>query len=151
MKLYFSRRNRLQTSWRSIRRSPRSPLSMPGKVKSWSCVFSADSPSKKLRKHYRFAQRPSCVTGGSRRHGCCGDSAKEHAMEPERWHQIEFLYHAAQGREPCQRDSFLKEACAGDDELLGEVESLLGYGAQAESFNDISALEVTAKALAEDR
>jgi eukaryotic-like serine/threonine-protein kinase len=46
-------------------------------------------------------------------------------MTSERWRQIEGLYHAASEREPSQRGAFLDEACQGDQELRGEVESLL--------------------------
>src|SRR6185503_3934960 len=46
-------------------------------------------------------------------------------MSPERWQQVEELYHAALESEPGQRGEFLAQACAGDEELRREVESLL--------------------------
>ncbi len=46
-------------------------------------------------------------------------------MHPERWRQIEELYHSAIEREPDERRLFLDKACLGDDELRREVESLL--------------------------
>ena len=46
-------------------------------------------------------------------------------MHPERWRQIEQLYHSVLEREPDGRDAFLAAACGGDEELRGEVESLL--------------------------
>ena len=46
-------------------------------------------------------------------------------MTPERWKQIEELYHAADTRPPSERAAFLAEACPGDEELRREVESLL--------------------------
>jgi eukaryotic-like serine/threonine-protein kinase len=46
-------------------------------------------------------------------------------MVPERWRQIERLYHAALDQTPERRPAFLEEACGDDDELLREVESLL--------------------------
>jgi eukaryotic-like serine/threonine-protein kinase len=46
-------------------------------------------------------------------------------MTPKRWQQIESLYHAALDLEQNERDAFLATACAGDDELRNEVESLL--------------------------
>ncbi len=55
-------------------------------------------------------------------------------MTPERWRQIEQIYHSTLEREESQRASFLKEACAGDEELRREVESLLAHKDQAESF-----------------
>ena len=55
-------------------------------------------------------------------------------MTPERWRQVEQIYHSTLEREESQRSSFLKEACAGDEELRREVESLLAHKHQAESF-----------------
>ena len=46
-------------------------------------------------------------------------------MRPERWRQIEQLYHAALETKPGERTAFLTEACNGDDDLRREVESLL--------------------------
>src|SRR5260370_42402529 len=50
-------------------------------------------------------------------------------MTPERYRQIERLYHEALelpvGRE---RAAFVETACAGDEALRREVESLLGHG-----------------------
>ena len=46
-------------------------------------------------------------------------------MTPERWKRIEELYHDAMAREAADRPAFLASACAGDDELCREVESLL--------------------------
>src|SRR5881397_3023857 len=71
-------------------------------------------------------------------------------MKPECWQQIERLYHAALEREPEARAAFLNRACAGDEELRGEVEGLLAYDDKASSFIDEPALEVAAKALAGD-
>jgi serine/threonine protein kinase/TolA-binding protein len=46
-------------------------------------------------------------------------------MEPERWRQIEDLFHRALDCEPGRRAVFLDSACAGDASLRHEVESLL--------------------------
>ncbi len=46
-------------------------------------------------------------------------------MTPERWQQIEKLFHAALERTPKERAAFLADVCAGDEELRREVESLL--------------------------
>jgi serine/threonine protein kinase/Tol biopolymer transport system component len=72
-------------------------------------------------------------------------------MTPDRWKQVEQLYHSALKQEGKQRAAFLKEACAGDDELRREVESLLAYEQQAESFIEASAPEAAAKGLAGHR
>jgi eukaryotic-like serine/threonine-protein kinase len=71
-------------------------------------------------------------------------------MQTERWRQIEQLYHAAREREPGERDHFLQEACS-DEKVRDEVESLLRCEAQAESFLEAPALDVTAEAFAEGR
>ncbi len=47
------------------------------------------------------------------------------AMNPERLRQIEELYHLGSERTPGERETFLKEACAGDAELLRDVLALL--------------------------
>jgi len=46
-------------------------------------------------------------------------------MRPDRWRQVEQLYHSALEQEEPARDAFLREACRGDEELRGEVRSLL--------------------------
>jgi eukaryotic-like serine/threonine-protein kinase len=59
-----------------------------------------------------------------------------------RWQQVERLYHSALEREASQQAAFLEEACAGDEALRREVESLLAQQRQAESFMKTPALEV---------
>ncbi|HEV8612423.1 MAG TPA: protein kinase, partial [Gemmatimonadales bacterium] len=71
-------------------------------------------------------------------------------MKPERWQRIDELYHAALELEAARRAVFLEEACAGDEKLRREVESLLASHAQAESFMAAPALEVAAASLAEE-
>jgi eukaryotic-like serine/threonine-protein kinase len=73
-------------------------------------------------------------------------------MDPDRWKQVEELYHAALEREENQRAAFLEQACAGDEAMRRQVESLLAHHDQASSsFLEEPALEMAAKALAEDR
>ena len=48
-------------------------------------------------------------------------------MEPERWKEIELLYHLALECEESRRAEFLEQACGGDEALRREVESLLAY------------------------
>jgi hypothetical protein len=43
----------------------------------------------------------------------------------DRWRQIEELFHSAADLAPAERSAFLARACAGDDELRRQVESLL--------------------------
>jgi eukaryotic-like serine/threonine-protein kinase len=68
----------------------------------------------------------------------------------DRWQQIEQLYHSALERDGNQRAAFLREACAGDDVLREEVESLLAQEKGAESFLEAPALDAAAKMLGED-
>ncbi|MBZ5516457.1 MAG: protein kinase [Acidobacteriia bacterium] len=72
-------------------------------------------------------------------------------MKPERWQEIERVFHAALEREPHQRPAFLDEACAGDQALRREIDSLLAQHPEAESFLEGRALEVAARALAEEQ
>ncbi len=72
-------------------------------------------------------------------------------MKPERWHEIERLYHLARKRGPGDRESFLKEACAGDESLRREVESLLAWRPKAERFIESSPVEAAAAILAKEQ
>ncbi len=69
-------------------------------------------------------------------------------MEPERWRQIEKLYHSAAALESHERATFLDRSCSGDAELREEVESLLAHDQQAENFIESPALEVAADLVA---
>jgi serine/threonine protein kinase len=71
-------------------------------------------------------------------------------MDPERWQEIEQLCHSALELESNRREAFLKEACAGDEELRREVESLLAQHIEAEDFIEEPALKVAAKGMASD-
>jgi Tol biopolymer transport system component/predicted Ser/Thr protein kinase len=46
-------------------------------------------------------------------------------MKAERWRQIETLFHAARELKPGEREELLAKACAGDEELRREIDSLL--------------------------
>jgi serine/threonine protein kinase len=46
-------------------------------------------------------------------------------LNPERWNNVERLYHAALDRNPDERSEYLAEACGDDSDLLREVLSLL--------------------------
>src|SRR6516164_4292652 len=58
-------------------------------------------------------------------------------MEPERWQEIERLYHLALEREASRRAEFLAQACGGDEALRRVVESLLAYEKPAEAFMEV--------------
>ena len=72
-------------------------------------------------------------------------------MTPERWEQVERLYHAAIEIESGQRTAFLAEACGGDEELRREVVSLLAAHDEAGSLIVAPALEVVAREWADKR
>ena len=55
-------------------------------------------------------------------------------MNPERWRQIEELYHTAREHEPGKRALFLADACGDDPDLRREIEFLL-----AQDFGDTPA------------
>jgi eukaryotic-like serine/threonine-protein kinase len=72
-------------------------------------------------------------------------------VEPERWRKIEELYHSALGREPGKRADFLKQACAGDEALRREVQSLLDHEERVKEFMEAPALVVAGEALAKQK
>jgi hypothetical protein len=66
---------------------------------------------------------------------------------PERWQDVERLYHAALARDERVRMAFVREACGRDETLRREVESLLAYECDALTFMAAPALERAAAAL----
>src|SRR5215470_17183418 len=68
-------------------------------------------------------------------------------MTPERWRQIETLYHAASERDDRDRPRFLDEACGDDRELRREVESLMKQG----NLDGMSGLALTLAAPSRER
>ena len=67
-------------------------------------------------------------------------------MDTKRWAQIDHLLDEALLRTAEERAAFLAEACANDEELRREVESLLAAHERAEKrFMQAPALEVAAK------
>jgi eukaryotic-like serine/threonine-protein kinase len=71
-------------------------------------------------------------------------------MEPERWQNVERIYHSALKIERRQRGPYLLRACADDQALRAEVESLLKYAERPAKFFEKPAMEVVARSLAED-
>jgi len=69
-------------------------------------------------------------------------------VRDERWEEVERIYHLTLERESSERPTFLVQACAGDETLRREVESLLTYEHDAESFIEAPALEVAARIMA---
>jgi hypothetical protein len=46
-------------------------------------------------------------------------------MDPERWKQIDKIFHAALDHEPQARTAYLAEACKEDDSLRVEIDAFL--------------------------
>ena len=55
-------------------------------------------------------------------------------MSDERWTIVDRLFDAALEREPHERAAFLDEACADDEALRREIESLLAHASAAGDF-----------------
>jgi serine/threonine protein kinase len=72
-------------------------------------------------------------------------------MDSDRWKQVDNLLHAALERPPAGRADFLRQACAGDQELEREVRSLLASDEQVGSFLDSPAIEVAARDLSDQQ
>jgi len=70
-------------------------------------------------------------------------------MTPERWQQIEELFHSVAARPAVERTAFLDRACTGDAELRAEVERLLASHDEAGSFIKAPAFEVAAGMIAD--
>jgi serine/threonine protein kinase len=69
-------------------------------------------------------------------------------MTPERWEQIESIYHIAQQCDPGARETFLDQACGSDLELRLEISSLLAYDNELDHFLEAPPLNIILKSLA---
>ncbi len=67
------------------------------------------------------------------------------------WGRVDQVLQAALLRPPDERDTFLRDACAGDTALENEVRSLLAADEQAGSFLDDPAIHAAARAVADDQ
>jgi dipeptidyl aminopeptidase/acylaminoacyl peptidase len=63
-------------------------------------------------------------------------------MTPARWRQVEELFDSAVGLERTRRAPFLAAACADDEELRREVESMLTWDERAGRFLESPAVEM---------
>jgi serine/threonine protein kinase len=68
--------------------------------------------------------------------------------DSSRWLELERLYHAALERPLGERASFVEQACADDEGLRRELESLLAHDQPDDDFLDRPAMEVAARELA---
>src|SRR5262245_26652215 len=71
-------------------------------------------------------------------------------MDEKRWGQIKEIYDRALDLRRDQREGFLAEACAADDDLRREVESLLAAHENAGTFLQAPAVEVAAHEIVAD-
>ena len=72
-------------------------------------------------------------------------------MTPERWQQIEELFHSVAGRPAAERAAFLDGVCADDESLRAEIERLLSSHDDGGSFINAPAFAVAAGMIADER
>jgi len=65
-------------------------------------------------------------------------------VNPERWRELERIYHLALARPPHEREGFLNSQCQGDESLRLELESLLSRTPSVETFLNEPAVAVAA-------
>ena len=68
-------------------------------------------------------------------------------MDPVRWRRVEELFHAGLQLRGDERHAWLTNACAGDEELRAEVDSLLTHESASDHFLAAPALDVAAATL----
>ena len=86
------------------------------------------------------------VNGDRRRMALSGNPREARSdMAADRQRQITELCHAALERSASERPAFLQDACAGDDALRQEVESLLRYVDNGDRFLERPAVEEVAR------
>ena len=71
-------------------------------------------------------------------------------MTPERWRQINDLFHAALDRDPAARDRFLDTVAASDPELAADVRSLLATHQTSGAFLETPAWGVAPELMLDD-
>src|SRR5215472_76642 len=98
---------------------------MLARAASSSFDTSEGCPWMKPPRRYKFPPEPWPASGTWPRLGWAVNSARGQLMEPERWRQVEEVFHAALECDPGQRSAYLDSSCGGDALLREEVESLL--------------------------
>ena len=71
-------------------------------------------------------------------------------MNNERWQEVERLYHSTLAKDANERAAFLAQACAGDEALRREIESLIALEPHAKEFIESPAVEVVAGMMARE-
>jgi serine/threonine protein kinase/Tol biopolymer transport system component len=72
-------------------------------------------------------------------------------MNDPRWNTVDGLFEAALERTPAKRTAFLREACAGNETLRQEVESLLAHASGAKDFLERPAVALVGPPPTEER
>ena len=72
-------------------------------------------------------------------------------MNPQRWQQVNDLFHSAIERAPEERAAFLNEACRGDESLCCEVKALLDSLERTENFSESPAFGIASELLVRHR
>jgi eukaryotic-like serine/threonine-protein kinase len=71
-------------------------------------------------------------------------------ITPDRWQQIKHIFNLALKRPVAERQSFLCEACGGDEAIREEVASLLSAHEEEDNFLAVPAYEMAAEMLVDD-
>ena len=61
----------------------------------------------------------------------------------DRWTAVKRIHQSALDKDPSERAAFVDELCGGDETLRSEVQSLLTYASEAESFLERPAVDTT--------
>jgi serine/threonine protein kinase/tetratricopeptide (TPR) repeat protein len=69
-------------------------------------------------------------------------------MDPERRHRVDKLLQSVLDRSANEREAFLRQACADDEELESDVRSLLAAHDRADAFLDVPAIDLATRQLA---
>jgi len=72
-------------------------------------------------------------------------------MRPDRWKKVKQIFQAAMDHAPSERAVFVSDACAGDEELRHEVESLMSSDGRAGAFLDSPAYEAAAAIIVDNK
>jgi len=99
------------------------------------------------------AQKCQWIQGGPTGSKVCEGPVRAHnggtpQMDPERWRHVEALYHATLARPVEERSAFLAQACAADEWLRREVQSLLDQQDSGHGAFEGGALAMAAKRFA---
>lgn len=69
-------------------------------------------------------------------------------MQSEQWQRVDELLQSALQQPPDERETFVRQACGGDETLEWEIRSLLSSHQKAGNFLESPAIEVAARSLA---